>query len=617
MRIRFAALAAALTLAAPAAAQPINFAAYHTPAQVDFETDRLATRFPSLARVQTIGMSLEGRPIKAIKISDNPASDEPAEADVVFVALHHAREWLATESALFLAEQILMRYATDPQVQADVNNAQIWIVPVVNPDGYAWTVAPGGDRCWRKNRRVNVDDTRGVDLNRNWGFQWGLMGPGINVSAVPSEDTFIGTGGFSEPETQVIRDFLNARKARLETFVSYHTFSELWLRPWSYTLADPGGEPTLASLYERSRDAIADVHGHTYQPTIWYQSSGEATDWVWEEHRVAAFTPELRPAGPNVLASFAPPASQIVPTGEENVPAALALLHDAADTEVWIKDHPADTGAEPSAVWTGSGWSHAFWLSPDIWVDPGPLTEGSTVDLHVRVRNASGAPLANVRVEAYWSDPTISTEFPGPGSTLIGTQTIAVPAAGTEITLPWTVPSGLNAGGDRHWCVGVVVKHATDMPLTTQATRSSNVAFHNFWPVAAAAGSAMVLNVTATNFLDVDGELRVVLGDLPAGWRAELPDPRRLFPDTTFGEPKGRPQDRRSLERKGRLLQATGTLLRPGERVIVPVRVTPPPGAAPGTTADIHIHGGLLPLVAGERPVLGNGFTYRVTVRAP
>jgi hypothetical protein len=338
---------------------------------------------------------------------------------------------------------------------------------------------------------------------------------------------------------------------------------------------------------------------------------------MWQEHRVAAFTPELRPASGG-LSGFSPPPGQIIPTGEESVPAALALLHDAADTEVWIKDHAADTGAEPSAVWTGSGWTHAFWLSPDIWT-VGPLTEGTTVPLHVRVRNASGGTLNNVRVEAYWTDPSISTEFPSPGATLIGAQTISVPAAGAEINMPWSVPSGTNAVGDRHWCVGVVIKHARDMPLTTQATRSSNVAFHNFWPAEALAGAAVTLSVTATNFLNVDSELQVVLGQLPPGWRAQVPNPRELLPDTTYGgdDKRDRDPNRTGLQRKGRLLQATGTLLRPGERVIIPVRVTPPPDAPPGTTADVHIHGGLIPLVAGERPVHGNGFTYRVTVRAP
>jgi hypothetical protein len=132
--------------------------------------------------------------------------------------------------------------------------------------------------------------------------------------------------------------------------------------------------------------------------------------------------------------------------------------------------------------------------------------------------------------------------------------------------------------------------------------------------VEALAGQALTVSVTATNFLDLDAELRVAIADLPAGWRAEVPDLRRLFPDTTSRRGEVDPA---AIRRKARLVQTSGVLLRPGERVIVPVRVTPPAGAAPGATADVHIQGALIPLVAGPRPVQGNGFTYRVVVRPP
>ncbi|MFQ6007079.1 MAG: M14 family zinc carboxypeptidase, partial [Woeseia sp.] len=97
----------------------------------------LEATYSGLCQVITIGTSHEGRPIKALKISDNVAIDEGDEGDVVFIALHHAREWISVEMALYLAEQLLTRYSTDPQLQADVNNLEIWIIPVANPDGFA------------------------------------------------------------------------------------------------------------------------------------------------------------------------------------------------------------------------------------------------------------------------------------------------------------------------------------------------------------------------------------------------------------------------------------------------------------------------------------------------
>lgn len=610
-------LALALGLGATqVSAQAIDFTAYHTPAQVDFEITRLQTRFPALARIVSLGNSLQGRPIRAIKISDNPAVDETAEGDVLFVALHHAREWLATETALYVAEQILTRYATDAKVKADVDNLQIWIVPVVNPDGYLFTdlvATPSGDRYWRKNRRANSDGTFGVDLNRNWGFQWGLI-PG--ASSTPAFDTYYGTGPFSEPETQVLRTFIDSRPI-LKAFVSYHTYGELFLRPWAHTTVDPPGESTLLSLFERSRDAISAVHGHVYSPNIWYTSSGEATDYLWGEKRIAGFTPELRPTtaqGGGGLSGFSFPPSIIIPTAEESFPAALALVHDAAAREVWIRDHAADTGVEPSAVWTGSGWSTAFWVSPDIWTTPTELTEGTTVTLNVRVHNNFGGPVSNVRVEAYWTDPRIALEFPALTSTLIDAQTVNVPPGGKTLTMSWTVPTGTNSWGERHWCVGVVIKHQRDMPLTTQAQRSSNIAIRNFNTVVAAAATSR--QVAATNFLDTDAELRVLIGQLPAGWEVRMPDIRELRIQALDRRERPRPQpvDPAGIVRKGRLLEATGRLLRPGESVLIPLTIVPPAGAPRGTAADINVQGVLLPLVPGKRQPQGNGYTFHVVV---
>src|SRR5207248_2440203 len=121
----------------------------------------------------------------------------------------------------------------------------------------------------------------GVDLNRNYAFQWGLVS---GASPNTSDDTYFGAGPFSEPETAAIRDFL-LNRGNLKAFLSYHSYSELFLRPWSYTTADPPGEPILRSIAVRNINTIAAVHGLTYAQDIWYTSSGEATDYVWNQMR--------------------------------------------------------------------------------------------------------------------------------------------------------------------------------------------------------------------------------------------------------------------------------------------------------------------------------------------
>jgi len=586
-----------LMLVAGTSTAAIDFSNYHSPSQVDTILNNLVATHPGLASLTTIGTSHQGRPIKVLKISDNVATDESNEGDVLFVAMHHAREWISVEMALSLAEQILTQYASNAQLQADVNNLEIWIIPVVNPDGFAYTWSAPSHRYWRKNRRNNGDGTFGVDLNRNWGYQWGL---GSGSSGLTNSETYRGPAAFSEPEIAALRTFVNGLD-NLKTMLTYHSFSELFLRPWGYTVADAPGEETLHQLALRSINRIQGVHGHSYGENIWYTASGEATDWFWGEHRISAFTPELRPASGG-LGGFSPPPAQIVPSNQENLPAALALIHDAGARELWMKDYSTDSGAEPSAVWTGSAWSHAFWVSPDIWTVPATLNQGATVDLNVRIRNNTGVTQNNVRMDVYYTDPRISLEFPNPDATLIASRTaLSVPAAGTTVTVPWTVPVGTNSWGERHWCVGAIVMHPDDLPLTTQAQRSSNVAIRNFNTTTTVVGTNLL--VAATNYLDVDAEVLVSVGDLPPGWRVVIPPPQRI----------GR-EHRSAIERKARLLGATGRLLGPGRTVYVPVRVIPPSTAHSGDQVDVNLHGGLVPLVAGKRTAVGNGYTYRVVV---
>lgn len=254
-------------------------------------------------------------------------------------------------------------------------------------------------------------------MNRNYGFEWGL-----NSGSSPNtyDDTYRGPSAFSEPEVAVFRDFIAARH-NPKALLTYHTFTEQFLRPWSYTTSDPPGKSTLEHIVQDSIARIDVVHGESYGESIGYLSSGEATDYFWNQYGMAAFTREMRPATGG-LDGFSPPASEIIPNNEENLPAALALISDAGCRALWIKDYPDDTGAEASAVWLGNGWSHDFWVSPDIWTVPTTLVGGSTVTLNVRVHNDGKGKKKGAIVSAYYTGPRISLEFPNPVAVLIGQQ---------------------------------------------------------------------------------------------------------------------------------------------------------------------------------------------------
>ncbi len=291
---------------------------YHTYSEINSEIHTLASAYPALAHVSSIGSSVEGRSLWAIKISDNPTQDEE-EPVIVLMGAHHAREWISVDTPFLIAQYLLDRYAVDAHIKNYVDNAEIWIVPMVNPDGHHYSVI--SDRLWRKNRRNNGDGSYGVDLNRNYAKEWG--GPGSSGDTF--SETYRGPAPFSEPESQACRDFLQTVSPK--ALISYHSYSQLVLFPWGYTNSPAPDKTLLESLAVTLANKIKAVHGKTYTPkqsSALYLASGDTTDWLYWLLGVPAFTIELRPA--SAYPGFKLPESEIQVTFEENLPAALYLI---------------------------------------------------------------------------------------------------------------------------------------------------------------------------------------------------------------------------------------------------------------------------------------------------
>ncbi len=297
---------------------PPDAGLYHTYGEITTELQALQDQFPGLARVVSLGESVEKRQIWAIKISDNVAAEEN-EAEVLFIGGHHAREWIAVDVPFLLAKYLLEHYQTSAEIKDLVDNGEIWIVPLLNPDGHQYSVTT--NRLWRKNRRNNGDGTFGVDLNRNYSFQWG----GAGSSGDTFSEIYRGPQPFSEPETQAIRDF--AAQHQFRALLSYHNFSQLVLFPWGYTNAPAPDEGLLHQLASTMADSIFNVHAKRYTPeqsSDLYLASGDATDWLYGTQTIPSFTIELRPT--SSFPGFELPESEIQPTFEENLPAALFLI---------------------------------------------------------------------------------------------------------------------------------------------------------------------------------------------------------------------------------------------------------------------------------------------------
>jgi carboxypeptidase T len=209
-------------------------------------------------------------------------------------------------------------------VKTWLSTSEIWVAPMVNPDGHEHTRTT--DRLWRKNRRRNRDGSIGVDPNRNYGYMWGTLD--VNTSShVPSDETYVGPRAFSEPESRAIRDLIG--RELLSGIITYHSYSQLILYPWGYT-ADPIAEDPskMAVLSDRMSTKIAAVHGVNYvaqQSSQLYPTAGDTTDWTYGVYGIPSFTIELRPRTAS-QGGFILPANQIQPTFEENKAAAMEFI---------------------------------------------------------------------------------------------------------------------------------------------------------------------------------------------------------------------------------------------------------------------------------------------------
>jgi carboxypeptidase T len=295
-------------------AEPTS-AKYHSYDEVI--TELIALEDSGVARTYIIGSTHEGRDILAVKISDNPSEDEN-EPGALFFGGQHAREWIAKEVPLYIAQYLTDNYETDAEVKHLVDNCEIWIVPLVNPDGYEYSRTV--DRMWRKNRRDNGDGTFGVDLNRNWSYMWG----GPNSSSNTNNNGYRGPSAFSEPETQAIRDLALAHD--FEIMMDYHSWGQVTAYPWAYTPDPCPDNLPMSAMTSMMRELIKQTSGAVYF-NWWdwfgaYAIGGDAGDWAYGELGIYSFLFELGPESEGPI----PSESLINIICEENLPAALYLI---------------------------------------------------------------------------------------------------------------------------------------------------------------------------------------------------------------------------------------------------------------------------------------------------
>lgn len=279
---------------APQWGMPAFPACYRTYSDLAVFFHTMQGQYPNLFQLYDIGDSWETirgtaeRDIYVVRLSNHDIrANKPK---LLILAEHHAREIITVEVGLMFIEDLLLNYDRDPQIRWLLDNREVWILPMTNPDGYE-RVAQLAD--WRKNTDRpqmcpggQAPNSYGVDLNRNYGFQWGLD---VGSSPEPCNLTYRGSAPFSEPETQAVRDLVE--QERFDLLLSLHAYGNSILYPWGHTYEPAPDAEDLHQIAYR----MAQESGYEAMQTwgIGYLGSGDTTDWAYGQLGIPSFTFEI------------------------------------------------------------------------------------------------------------------------------------------------------------------------------------------------------------------------------------------------------------------------------------------------------------------------------------
>ncbi|XP_023248304.1 carboxypeptidase A2-like [Copidosoma floridanum] len=310
---------------------------YHRFKDVMGYLDYLASKYPQIVEVVSIGKSFEGRPLKIVKVSTGANVNGEPKPTIWIDAGMHAREWISVAVTTYILNQLVEKNENYTRL-LDITD---WVImPVANPDGYEYTHTD--DRLWRKTRSNHdaepQDDTRqapgflhvvsqytkwlfggsceGVDPNRNFHIHWG--DDKIGASTDPCADTYQGPSPFSEPETRAISNYIMKNKKFIKSYLTMHSYSQMILC-CGLTRTRPADFDDLMNIANKAKKAIAKVNGIEYRvgsaAELLYPTTGSSDDWAKEIAGIKnSFTIELRDRGNY---GFLLPASQIIPTARE------------------------------------------------------------------------------------------------------------------------------------------------------------------------------------------------------------------------------------------------------------------------------------------------------------
>lgn len=262
---------------------------YKNPSELEALLIEYEKNFPDLVRRESIGKSHEGRDIWAVALTQKHSKIKGTKKTMLVDAMHHAREVMTTEVALDIIDILTSNYETDSKVRNWMNQYEIWVVPMLNPDGNnkVWSE----DQMWRKNIRGGY----GVDINRNYPYGWAKCN---GSSGFQFSDTYRGPSEGSEPETQALMSLISLVKPKFN--LSFHSYSELVIYPFGCdpdTVPEPDAKIYLKTAKEFASKLVRDSGSGTYKAgtayELLYSVDGGSIDWMYGKEKVMSFVVEL------------------------------------------------------------------------------------------------------------------------------------------------------------------------------------------------------------------------------------------------------------------------------------------------------------------------------------
>lgn len=260
---------------------------YHTYAEIIQLMDSLVTAFPTICKKISFGTSVQNRQLVSLKISDNVNAEEN-EPEVLLDGGIHGDEIGGAENTIRFARHLCTNYTKDFKITDLINTREIWIYPMINPDG-----------------RVNVsrENANNVDLNRDLGYMWNGEG---NSKAT-----------YSQPETKAIRNCMYENQFVIH--LNCHSGSQNVFFPWchrSAKAADYNNFNKLSGLYASASTYPSLI---CMQSNADYATTGEVNDCSYGVNGTMGMVLEIS-------TNKQPPVTEIQKYYQYNVPAMIALL---------------------------------------------------------------------------------------------------------------------------------------------------------------------------------------------------------------------------------------------------------------------------------------------------